>query len=101
MRPARLSLLGMLVGAALSAGLIQAPPAGATFPGTNGMIAVTSNRSGNQEIYSMLPSGTGGLRLTHFAGIDSNPPWAPNGTKIAVDRRHHRHTDILMINAHG
>jgi len=58
MRPARLSLLGMLVGGALSAGLIQAPPAGATFPGTNGMIAFTSNRSGNQEIYSMLPNGT-------------------------------------------
>jgi len=39
-------------------------PALAAFPGTNGKIAFTSDRDGNQEIYQMNPDDTSQVNLT-------------------------------------
>jgi Tol biopolymer transport system component len=51
-------------------------------------IAFTSNRAGNNEIYTMQPGGTDGpgeaapRRLTSNPGNDGSPHWSPNGRRI-------------------
>jgi Tol biopolymer transport system component len=36
----------------------------------------------NNEIYSIKKNGLGRRTLTDFAGIDANPAWSPDGTRI-------------------
>lgn len=52
----------------------------------NGKIAFASFRDGNQEIYVMEPDGSGQTRLTNYAGVDREPAWSPDGTKLAFER---------------
>ena len=44
-----------------------APAAHAAVPGSNGYIAFESSRTGNGEIFSMLPDGTAQTNLTNNA----------------------------------
>src|SRR5438477_9989397 len=55
----------------LAAVALGTPAAHATFPGGNGKIAFSSNRSGNVEIYVMRHDGSGVRRLTHSPGFDT------------------------------
>ena len=65
-------------------------PAQAAFPGRNGKIAFTSNRitagnpTGDDEIFTMNPDGSGGKQLTDNAAEDRDPAWLADGTRIAV-----------------
>src|SRR3712207_4680279 len=63
--------------AALALGVAVWLPGGATaaFPGANGLIAFTSNREGNDEIYVMNADGTGQIKRTDTAGGDQQPAW--------------------------
>jgi hypothetical protein len=58
--------------------------ANVTIPvlGTNGKIAFTSSRDGNNEIYTMNSDGTGQTRLTNHPESDFQPMFSPDGTKI-------------------
>jgi TolB protein len=47
------------------------------------LIAFSSNRDGNNEIYVSRANGTGVRRLTNSPGIDVSPSWSPDGSKIA------------------
>ncbi|HEX8422048.1 MAG TPA: hypothetical protein VF634_01490, partial [Pyrinomonadaceae bacterium] len=40
-------------------------------------IMFTTNRDGNQEIYSMNPDGTSQANLTNHPGYDSQTAWQP------------------------
>lgn len=42
-----------------------------------------SDRSGNYELYSVRPDGTGLRRLTRTRGDESVPDWSPDGRRIA------------------
>jgi hypothetical protein len=64
-------------------GLCLAAPALATFPGENGRIAFESNATGNWEIYSVNPDGTGQTQLTTNPAEERDPAWSPDGRKIA------------------
>ena len=60
-----------------------ATSAQAAYPGENGRILFTSDRTGSDQIYSMRPDGGDVRRLAH--GLDTD--WSPDGRWIAFDRR--------------
>jgi Tol biopolymer transport system component len=59
------------------------PAANAGFPGENGKIVFTRSVSGNSDIYTVAPDGTGEVRLTANAAADDQAAWSSDGTKIA------------------
>jgi len=63
------------VGMLLLTMLVVGKPAEAAFPGQNGKIAFTSERDGNEEIYSMNPNGQGLDPIT--TKNDYDPDWQP------------------------
>ena len=65
--------------------LIVAQPAKAAFPGKNGKIVFQSSRSGNSDIYSMNPNGTGVKRLTTDGNAETDPAVSPDGSRIAYE----------------
>ena len=86
-------VLGVIL-AALTALAGTAQEAEATFPGTNGRIAFYSERTtgtgvdnptGDQEIFTIRPDGTGLKQLTHNTVDDSTPVFSPDGKKIAYE----------------
>ena len=89
--------------AVLGAGLLQATPAGAVFPGSNGRIAFSRETSAGWEIFTMTGAGNDLVRLTNNTVRDDYPSWSPDGTKIAFMRK--MNTDgsqeIFVMNADG
>lgn len=47
------------------------------------VIAFTSNRDGDWEIYTIRPDGTGLTRLTNTPGNDAHAAWSPDGQWLA------------------
>jgi Tol biopolymer transport system component len=46
------------------------------------LIAFTSDRDDNSEIYLMAADGSQLRRMTHSAALDSNPSWSPDGQYV-------------------
>ena len=90
-------LLVLALGAALAALVAlagTARQAEATFPGTNGKIVFASERTtgtgvdnptGDYEIFTSKPDGTGLKQLTNNTVNDSFPVFSPDGKKIAYE----------------
>jgi len=76
-----------------AATMVAAPaPAGASFPGRNGLIAFQADTGGGNQIYTVRRNGHGLRQVTHVqpaAGTDpgasgaTTPDWSPNGRWIA------------------
>ncbi|MDQ2700852.1 MAG: hypothetical protein M3Y23_05930, partial [Actinomycetota bacterium] len=81
--------------------LTLAAPAGATYPGGNGLIAVASQRDGNAEIYTLTPSGLTQTRLTDNAAADFDPAFSSDGSKIAFVSDRDGDNEIYVMNADG
>jgi Tol biopolymer transport system component len=79
-----------VLGALLAAVALVALPgsAGAGFPGRNGLIVVSSNRStvGSGEVYAIGADGTGRVNLTRNPAADSQAVWSPDGARVALTR---------------
>jgi Tol biopolymer transport system component len=84
--------LGALLATLVALVASTARKAEATFPGTNARIAFASERTtgtgvdnptGDLEIFTIKPDGTGLKQLTFNMVDDSFPVFSPDGTKIA------------------
>jgi Tol biopolymer transport system component/predicted Ser/Thr protein kinase len=64
-------------------------------------IVFTSNRDGNDEIYSMSPDGTGLKRLTDDSADDSTPSWSPDAGLLAFVTTRHGDREIYSMHADG
>jgi Tol biopolymer transport system component len=79
-------------------------PAWATFPGTNGRIAFASAATGDLDIYTMNPDGSGIVNITAdpgTPGFDLEPEYSPDGTKIAFRAGRTNAAEIYTMNANG
>ncbi|MCO5315807.1 MAG: hypothetical protein M9938_06570 [Solirubrobacterales bacterium] len=76
-------------------------PALATVPGNNGLIAFSSTRDGNAEIYTATRTGVTVERLTNDAAADTHPAFSPNGAKIAFTSDRDGDREIYVMDADG
>jgi TolB protein len=98
---------GIAVASIAAVLLLFAAPADATFPGTNGKIAITAyeQRFGsyfNPKIFTSNLDGTDFTLLitTTSDGGPTTPSWSPDGQKIAFERGF-INRDIYTMNADG
>jgi Tol biopolymer transport system component len=91
----------MTVAVVVTALAASARPSFAAFPGANGKIAFTSDRSGNDEIYVMNADGSGQTNLTNNPADDGRPAWSPDGTKIVFQSNRDGNNEIYVMNADG
>jgi hypothetical protein len=64
--------------------LALAPPALATYPGTNGKLGFVGPNSGDpSDIFSVNLDGTGLMDLTRNGAHNTVLRWSPDGTKVA------------------
>src|SRR5215212_52659 len=62
--------------------VVEARPAGATFPGKPGKIAYQGYDGQDWEIYSIKPGGGGKFNVTDNNTDDYDPSYSPSGKKI-------------------
>jgi Tol biopolymer transport system component len=99
MRPTIAVALVALLLAVLAAG--ESPAPGASFPGANGRIAYASNQSGNWDIYSMSPDGSGKKQITSGPGNDTQPSYSADGRRIVFSSNRAGSYDVYTMNADG
>lgn len=66
-----------------------------------GKMAVSTNRDGNGEEYTMNPDGTGATRLTNDPGLDHPGRWSPDGTQLTWFTDRDGNWEIYVVNANG
>jgi TolB protein len=78
-------------------------PIGTLVPAAAGTdpIAFVSQRDGNDEIYRMNPDGSGQTNLTRHPGMDTDPVFSPDGSRIAFTCDRFGSWDICVMNADG
>jgi hypothetical protein len=67
----------------------------------NGRIAITSNRDGNNEIYTMEADGSDRLNLTRNPADDRSSKWSPDGTRIVFASDRDGNFEIYAMDADG
>jgi len=83
------------------------PLSGATFPGTNGLLAYDAKVGKHYQLFTIKADGSGAHQLTHFADSDAIwAAWSPNGKQIAFNRDVYagvfvKHGAIYTMNADG
>jgi Tol biopolymer transport system component len=66
-----------------------------------GLIAFVSDRSGNDDVWTVNPDGSGVRDLTSDPARDLSPAWSPNGSKIAFSSDRTGSQDIWVMDADG
>jgi TolB protein len=79
-------------------GLNSAPEWSTVNPG---LLAFTSSRDGNAEIYTCQSNGNGIRRLTNHLRIDSSPTWSPDGKLLAFTSDRTGAPKIYTMNSDG
>jgi Tol biopolymer transport system component len=98
----RLGFMLVVLAAIVVAGLVGAAhSARATFPGGDGRIAFTGNGSGNNDVYTVNPDGSGLVDVTNSPADDGRPDYSPDGTKIAFRSNRTGNQEIFTTNADG
>lgn len=66
---------------------VTAPLAGATFPGTNGLLVYEAKAGKHYQLFTIKTDGTGAHQLTRFADSDAVwAAWSPSARQIAFER---------------
>jgi len=65
------------------------------------VLAFSSSRDGNAEIYTCRTNGSDIRRLTNHRRIDSSPSWSPDGSKIAFTSDRTGNPLIYVMNSDG
>jgi phospholipase C len=87
--------------ASVPGGLAAGQHAVQLSPHGNGLIAFSSARSGNQEIYAMSQNGSGQIDLSNDTSSDTLPAWSPDGERIAFVTDRTGNNEIFVMNADG
>ena len=97
--------LWVLAAITLAAGLLAlgvlTRPAEAAFPGLNGRILFTSERTGDVEIYATDRDGTLQSNLTNDPRYDIDPAISPDGKKVVFRRSNSGDDDIYIMDSDG
>ena len=67
----------------------------------NRKIVFASGRSGNGDIYSIDPAGTGLTQLTTGSAIDAEPEWSPNGDRVVFTSTRSGNVELWVMNSDG
>src|SRR6476660_8591990 len=86
---------------ALAAATLAIAAGAGAAPKASSEIAFSSNRSGDTEIYTMNPDGTGVRRLTHSPKYDAPAAWSPDGRKLLFYSQRSAGGDVWVMNADG
>jgi Tol biopolymer transport system component/S1-C subfamily serine protease len=79
-----------------ASGIYLAPLDVATSP-----ILFTSNRGGSDDIYRLLPDGSGLTRMTYDPAGEGDPSWSPDGTSIVFTSNRGGDGDLYVMSAAG
>jgi Tol biopolymer transport system component len=80
-----------LTGTVITASVLLASPAWATFTGANGRIAfaaLPTPDAPGMQIFTIEPNGMGLRQITHLDGSATSPHWSPGGNRIAFELDH-------------
>jgi len=81
--------------------LMLVPPARATFPGHNGLIAFYSDTDQGAQIFTVHPNGHDLRQITHVSGDAADVEWSPDGRRIAFDIATSDSAQVAIMNADG
>jgi Tol biopolymer transport system component len=93
------ALLSIMLAVLMGAGLLAlVEPSKAAFPGQNGKIAFSSDRSGNVDIWTVTSTGSPTLnRITDNTETDQEPAWSPGGSRIAFASDRSGNVEIYTV----
>jgi dipeptidyl aminopeptidase/acylaminoacyl peptidase len=91
-------LLAVVLVASSASVLMTGGSAGATTnPGSNGLVAFVTSRSGKSQIWTVDPTTNAEQSLSDGTAADTDPAWSPFGTRLAFTRA----GDVYVMNADG
>ena len=67
----------------------------------SGLLAFTSTRDGNAEVYAVHPDGSGLENLSSNLANDGQPSWSPDGKSIAFTSTRDLNGEIYVMSADG
>lgn len=91
-----LSVLAVVV-----CGLAFVPPASATYPGHNGLIAFAGLTGDHPQIYTIRPNGHDMRQLTALDADAAFPDWSPDGRRIVFQAGFPDHCSIAEVSSGG
>src|SRR5438105_3155917 len=98
-------LLGLVAAGLIAALVGTARPAHATYPGANGRITFTSDRSGGTDnVFTMKSDGSNVQQLTFLSagqGFACCSAWSPDGHSLVFVEGHGSGGRLYLMNADG
>ena len=81
--------------------LAVAPSARAAWPGGDGLIAFSTARGGDDDIWTMRADGSGAVDLTNAPGDDTAPRWSRDGRRIVFVAGRDGNGEVYTMRADG
>ncbi len=85
-----IALIGLLVVFQLAMNLSAGQASGEAARIPSGLLAFSSSRTGNADIFAIHADGTGLIQLTSSPAHESEPSWSPDGAHLVYVAQHSR-----------